>query len=59
MAEGGPAAPGDGRAPCVVVIGVSGTGKTTVARLLAGRLDVPFADADDFHRPADIARMAA
>ncbi|MER5352088.1 gluconokinase [Kitasatospora sp. NPDC002551] len=50
---------GERRAPCVVVVGVSGTGKTTVARLLAGRLDVPFADADDFHRPADIARMAA
>ncbi|MFJ6381177.1 gluconokinase [Kitasatospora sp. NPDC092039] len=47
------------RAPCVVVMGVAGTGKSTVARLLAERLEVPFAEADDFHRPADIARMAA
>ncbi|MFF2662880.1 gluconokinase [Kitasatospora sp. NPDC058032] len=60
MADGTGAGPVGGRhGPCVVVIGVSGTGKTTVARLLAERLAVPFADADDFHRPADIARMAA
>ncbi|MFB7476990.1 gluconokinase [Kitasatospora sp. NPDC056184] len=58
--DGAPTGPGGARrAPCVVVLGVSGTGKTTVARLLAERLDAPFADADDFHRPADIARMAA
>ncbi|MFF2352785.1 gluconokinase [Kitasatospora sp. NPDC058115] len=60
MADATPAPPGRARrAPCVVVLGVSGTGKTTVARLLAERLAAPFADADDFHRPADIARMAA
>ncbi|MFE7562335.1 gluconokinase [Kitasatospora sp. NPDC057500] len=60
MEESTPVTPGgERRAPCVVVIGVSGTGKTTVAGLLAERLRVPFADADDFHRPADIARMAA
>ncbi|MEU1283516.1 gluconokinase [Kitasatospora sp. NPDC005856] len=47
------------RAPCVVVMGVAGTGKSTVARLLARRLEVPFADGDDFHRPDSIARMAA
>lgn len=47
------------RSPCIVVIGVSGTGKTTVARLLAQRLDLPFADADDAHPPANIAKMAA
>lgn len=46
-------------APCVVVMGVAGTGKSTVARLLAERLEVPFADGDDFHRPDSIARMAA
>ncbi|PPJ24779.1 gluconokinase [Nocardia nova] len=45
--------------PCVVVTGVSGTGKTTTARLLAARLDLPFADADDFHPPANIAKMTA
>ncbi|MFE4971657.1 gluconokinase [Kitasatospora sp. NPDC056651] len=45
--------------PYVVVMGVAGTGKSTVARLLAERLAVPFADGDDFHRPDSIARMAA
>jgi gluconokinase len=43
----------------VVVMGVSGVGKTTVARLLADRLDVPFAEADDFHSPANVAKMSA
>ncbi|MFI6657682.1 gluconokinase [Streptomyces sp. NPDC050523] len=47
------------RSPCIVVMGVSGTGKTTVARLLAKRLDLPFADADDAHPPANIAKMVA
>ena len=46
-------------APCVVVMGVSGTGKTTTARLLALRLGVPFADADDLHPRANITKMAA
>lgn len=47
------------RSPCIVVIGVSGTGKSTVAQLLAERLDIPFAEADDFHPPANIAKMLA
>jgi gluconokinase len=47
------------RSLCIVVIGVSGTGKTTVARLLAERLDVPFTEADDLHPPANIAKMSA
>ncbi|POX58188.1 gluconokinase [Streptomyces sp. Ru62] len=47
------------RPPCVVVTGVAGIGKTTVARLLAQRLAVPFADGDDFHSPAHIAKMSA
>ncbi|MEU0600170.1 gluconokinase [Streptomyces sp. NPDC006393] len=47
------------RPPCVVVTGVAGVGKTTVARLLAKRLNVPFADGDDFHSPAGIAKMSA
>ncbi|MET8406392.1 gluconokinase [Streptomyces sp900116325] len=48
-----------GRLPCVVVIGVSGVGKTTVARVLAQRLDIPFAEADNFHSPANIAKMSS
>lgn len=43
----------------VVVMGVSGVGKTTVAQLLAERLKVPFAEADDFHPAANIAKMSA
>ncbi|MGW3184688.1 gluconokinase [Kitasatospora sp. NPDC001119] len=43
----------------IVVMGVSGVGKTTLARLLADRLALPFAEADDFHPPANIAKMSA
>ncbi len=45
--------------PLIVVMGVSGSGKTTVGRLLAERLGVPFADADDLHSAAQVAKMAA
>lgn len=41
------------------VMGVTGSGKTTVGRALARRLGVPFGDADDFHSPANIAKMRA
>jgi len=43
----------------VVVMGVSGSGKTTVGEALAGRLGWRFLDADDFHPPANVAKMAA
>ncbi|WP_405579748.1 gluconokinase [Streptomyces sp. NBC_01190] len=45
--------------PVIVVMGVSGSGKSTVGGLLAERLGVPYAEADDFHPPANIAKMAA
>lgn len=45
--------------PRVVLAGVAGCGKTTVGRLLADQLGVPFVDADDFHPVANRARMAA
>ncbi|MET7638095.1 gluconokinase [Streptomyces sp. NPDC005438] len=48
-----------GEPPLLVVMGVSGTGKSTVGALLARELAVPYAEADDFHPPANIARMAA
>ena len=51
--------PYDGAAPLLVVMGVSGSGKSTVGAALAQRLGVPFADADDFHPPANIAKMSA
>ena len=42
-----------------VVMGVSGSGKSTVGAALAQRLRVPFADADDFHPPANVEKMTA
>ena len=42
----------------VVVMGVSGSGKSTVGAALAGRLRVPFEDADDLHPSANIAKMS-
>ena len=43
----------------LVVMGVAGSGKTTVVRQLAERLGWPFAEGDDFHPPANVATMAA
>lgn len=43
----------------VVVMGVAGTGKTTIGPLLAAALGVPYAEGDDFHPPANIAKMSA
>jgi len=42
----------------VIVAGVSGSGKTTVGALLAGRLGWPFTDGDLLHPAANIAKMA-
>jgi carbohydrate kinase (thermoresistant glucokinase family) len=41
----------------VVVMGVSGSGKTTVGRALAERLGVPFTDGDDLHPAANLRKM--
>lgn len=41
----------------IVVMGVSGSGKTTVGSLLGQRLGWPFADADAFHPSANVAKM--
>ena len=41
-----------------VVMGVSGTGKTTVGKLLAKALDIPFFDGDDYHPEANVQKMA-
>jgi gluconokinase len=43
----------------LVVMGVAGSGKTTVARILADRLDRPLGEADEFHPPENVAKMAA
>jgi gluconokinase len=41
----------------VIVMGVTGSGKTTVGRLLAEQLGWGFADADDFHSPANVEKI--
>ncbi|MYS22725.1 carbohydrate kinase, thermoresistant glucokinase family [Streptomyces sp. DvalAA-14] len=48
---------GAGHAP-VVVMGVSGSGKSTVGKLLAASLRAPFEEGDSFHSPQNIDRMA-
>ncbi len=46
-------------ARAVVVMGVSASGKSTVAELLATRLGMPWLDADDLHPPANRQKMAS
>ncbi len=41
------------------IMGVAGSGKSTIGELLARKLVIPFFDADDFHPPANIQKMAA
>ena len=43
----------------LIIMGVTGSGKTTVGMQLAGTLGWPFHDADDFHPPANKAKMNA
>ena len=43
----------------VVVMGVSGSGKTTVGAALADALGLPFVDGDALHPAANVAKMAA
>ena len=50
----------DGRQqPVLVVMGVSGSGKSTVAGLLAGRLHWPLEEGDDLHPQSNVEKMAA
>ena len=43
--------------PIIVVMGVTGVGKTTIGRLVAEALQIPFLDADDYHSDASRAQM--
>lgn len=42
----------------ILVMGVSGSGKTHIGRLVAERLGVDFIDGDDYHSPVSIGKMA-
>lgn len=46
-------------AQAAIVMGVAGCGKTTIGSMVADRLGWRFLDADDFHPPANVAKMAA
>jgi gluconokinase len=51
---------GDAKNPCaLVVMGVSGSGKSTIADRLAARLGWTFEDGDRFHPPGNVAKMSA
>jgi gluconokinase len=51
---------GDEKIPCaLVVMGVSGSGKSTIADALAKRLDWRFEDGDKFHPASNVAKMSA
>lgn len=43
----------------IILMGVSGCGKTTIGNLLSKRLDMEFADGDDLHPESNVAKMAA
>jgi carbohydrate kinase (thermoresistant glucokinase family) len=44
--------------PVFLLMGVAGSGKSTVGRALAERLGCPFVDGDDYHPPANIEKMS-
>lgn len=50
---------GFARPPVLVVMGVAGSGKSTVAGVLAGRLGWELCEGDDLHPPGNVAKMAA
>jgi len=43
----------------VLIMGVTGSGKTTIGTLLSAAMGWPFYDADDFHSPANVRKMAS
>lgn len=47
------------RLPVIIVMGVSSSGKSTVGRILAQKLNIPFADADDYHPESNLKKMEA
>lgn len=54
-----PSAHEGGTAPVIVVMGVSASGKSSVAAGLSSALELPWIDADDLHPAANVAKMAS
>lgn len=50
-----PSSPG----PAIVVMGVAGSGKSSVGEALSARLGLPFRDGDGFHPPASVEKMSS
>src|SRR5688500_563439 len=48
-----------GQTMIIILMGVTGSGKTTIGRLLAAELGWNYYDADDFHSPANLKKMAS
>jgi carbohydrate kinase (thermoresistant glucokinase family) len=46
-----------GPAIVYIIMGIAGSGKTTIGRLLAEKLHLPFHDGDDYHSPGNVAKM--
>ena len=49
----------DRQQPVLVIMGVSGCGKSTVAAILAGQLGWDLEEGDDLHPPSNVAKMAS
>ncbi|MEM7485604.1 MAG: gluconokinase [Bacteroidota bacterium] len=43
----------------LIIMGVSGTGKSTIGQLLSEHLEIPFFDGDDFHPKENVVKMSA
>jgi len=54
-----PAAPADSPPPAIVVMGVSGSGKTSIGEGLAAHLGMPLLEGDQFHPKANIDKMSS
>ena len=57
--DGAPASGQDQQQPVLVIMGVSGSGKSTVAGILAGQLGWDLEEGDDLHSPENIEKMAS
>lgn len=44
--------------PFVIVMGVCGSGKTTIAKAIASKLELPFLEGDDYHPPSNVEKMS-